>query len=370
MNEQIKPSRIAILSCVNIKHMSLISLYTDILRRHSISFDVVYMDKYGEDEAIECNHKYRFVNKIDRHLPRIVKKMKYWLFKPWASQILKKNKYDFVIVWNDLAIFLFADYLAKHFKGRYCLNVRDNMYYDRPKYAKMYERCFTSSAFNTISSKGFLDFLPKTAKYYPIHSLNLSVLQGMKVHDRLRIKGEKIRIGFVGYVRFFERNRKLLDCFGNDSRYEVHFYGTGANVLKEYAEAQGIRNGVFYDSFPVADTAKYLENIDVMNNLYGNNTLNIRKAISIKLFHSLYSRIPVLVNTDTYVGEVATSLGVGFYVTDFTDKFKDDLFEWYHNIDFAAMEKSCKEFLSFAESENQVFRELVVERICSICQNN
>ena len=357
-------ARVAILSCVNIKHMSLITLYTDILNRERIPFDVIYMDKYGEDEVIECNNKYRFVNKIDRNLPRFIKKIRYYMFKPWACKVMRQNKYDFIIVWNDLAIFLFANFLSKHFKGKYCLNVRDNMYYDKPKYEKMYKRCFSNSSFNTISSKGFLDFLPKGVKYYPINSLNLSVLKGMKVHDRMRTKNEKIRIGFIGYVRFFERNQRLLDCFANDPRYEVHFYGKFADVLKGYAESKGIENGVFHDSFPVADTAKYLENIDIMNNLYGNNTLNIRKAISIKLFHSLYSHIPILVNTDTYIGAEATSIGIGYYVTEFSEQFKEDLYNWYHSIDFAKMSKKCEDYLAFAEKENREFEEVAKEKIC------
>lgn len=356
-------SRVAILSCVNIKHMSLISLYTDILKREDVPFDVIYMDKYGENEEIECNRKYRFVNKINRNLPRFVKKVKYYLFKPWACRIMKKNRYDFIIVWNDLAIFLFADFLRKHFNGKYCLNVRDNMYYDKPKYKKMYERCFMSSSFNTVSSKGYLDILPKNATYYPIHSLNLSVLKGMKVHERMREKGERIRIGFIGYVRYFERNQKLLDCFANDPRYEVHYYGKCADVLKEYAESKTIENAFFHDSFPVSDTAKYLENIDIMNNLYGNSTLNVRKAISIKLFHSMYARIPILVNTDTYVGEVAHSLGIGYYVTEFTDNFKDDLFKWYHNLDFNMIDSCCAEYLEKAMKDNCVFESLVVKHL-------
>lgn len=359
-------ARIAILSCVNIKHMSLISLYTDILKREGIPFDVIYMDKYGEDEEIECNNKYRYVNKVDRKLPRFFKKIKYYMFKPWACKVMRQNKYHFIIVWNDLAIFLFANFLSKHYKGKYCLNVRDNMYYDKPKYEKMYFRCFSNSSFNTISSKGFLDFLPQGVKYYPINSLNLSVLKGMKVHDRMRSKNEKIRIGFIGYVRFFERNQRLLDCFANDSRYEIHFYGKFADVLKEYAASRGIENGVFHDSFPVADTPKYLENIDIMNNLYGNNTLNIRKAISIKLFHSLYARIPILVNMDTYIGSEATSLGIGYYVTEFTDKFKDDLYEWYHSIDFAQLSKRCEDYLLSAEKENNEFENVVMNKVCSL----
>lgn len=53
--------KVAILSAVNIKHMSLISLYTDILKNHEVQVDIIYMDKYGEDEVFDCDNKYRYV---------------------------------------------------------------------------------------------------------------------------------------------------------------------------------------------------------------------------------------------------------------------------------------------------------------------
>jgi hypothetical protein len=240
------------------------------------------------------------------------------------------------------------------------------MYYDKPRYKKMYEKCFMNSSFNTISSRGYLDLLPQGATYYPINSLNLSVLKGMKVHTRMRTKDERIRIGFIGYVRYFERNQELLDCFANDPRFEIHYYGKCADVLKEYAESKAIMNTVFHDSFPVSDTARYLERIDIMNNLYGNDTLNVRKAISIKLFHSMYARIPILVNTDTYVGELATSLGIGYYVTEFSDQFKDDLYQWYHQSDFDKICANCDNYLKKAMIENCEFESLVVNYVVNL----
>src|SRR3712207_8846929 len=50
-----------------------------------------------------------------------------------------------------------------------------------------------------------------------------------------------------------------LLSFANDSRFELHYYGKNADVLKAFAEAEGIHNTVFHDSFPVADTAKRSE---------------------------------------------------------------------------------------------------------------
>jgi hypothetical protein len=356
--------KVAILSSVNIKHMSMITIYTEILKRNNISFDIIYMDKYDEEEEFECRKKYRYVNRINRNWPNAIKRIKYMMFVPYATRILKQNDYDFVIVWNDLAIFMFANFLSKHLKNKYCLNVRDNMYYDKKIFRRMYKKCFTNSAFNTISSKGYLDFLPKDADYIQIHSLNTAILSGMKTRSGLRSMKEPIRIGFIGYVRYFERNQHMLQVFANDNRFEMHYYGKDANVLKKYATTNKITNCVFHDSFPVHETKKYLEKIDIINNLYGNDTLNVQKAISIKFYHALYARIPILVNTNTYVGELANSLGIGFYVTDINSTMKDELFTWYHGLDFQALNNASNNYLEKVLVENKKFESLFEEVVC------
>ena len=355
--------KVCILSAVNIKHMSLITLYTEVMKRHGIEYDIIYMDKYGEDEPFECAHKYRFVNVIEQSLPRPVKAAKYMKFLGYAKKILNREKYDFVIVWNDVAIFMFADYLARKYKGKYCLNVRDNMKYDKKLFQARYAKEFRNAAFCTTSSLGYLTFLPKDIDYVPVHSFNLTALKGMQVHTAIRKEGEPIRIGFVGYVRFFERNKKLLKTFANDPRFELHYYGKKADVLREFAEAEGITNTAFHDSFPVERTAEFMEKVDIINNLYGNETLNLRTAISIKFFHALYARVPILVCENTYVGELAKELGVGFEVPEIDETLPDRLYGWYRELDFAAMEQNCQGHLDKAVEENQKFEELFLSYV-------
>ena len=353
--------KVCILSAVNIKHMSMISIYTDILKREKVDFDIIYMDKYGEDEAFECAHKYRYENVVDADLPRVVKMFKYMMFLPYAISILEKNKYDFVIVWNDVAIFIFADYLSNRYKRKYCLNVRDNMMYDKKFFQKRYRKVFLNSVFNTISSEGYLRFLPKGPQYLPIHSLNLSAIETMQRKCSFVKKGRPIRIGFIGYVRFFDTNKKLLDVFANDERFEVHFYGKKANQLKSYAQENNIKNAVFHDSFPVEDTAMYLEKIDIMNNLYGNDTLNLQTAISIKFYHAVYARIPILVCKNTYIGELAQKLNIGFEVVSIDNEMKENLLVWYQNLDFEKFSETCDRYLDNIKQINDAFQEKMVK---------
>ena len=147
--------KICILSAVNIKHMSLITLYTEFFKEHGIKFDIVYMDKYGEEEEFPAEHIYRYENKVEHSLPRWVKALQYFKFRGYATKILEKNKYDFIIVWNDVAIFMFADYLARKWKGKYCLNVRDYCGEKKKWVFNRFKQVIKKSAFTAISSDGF-----------------------------------------------------------------------------------------------------------------------------------------------------------------------------------------------------------------------
>lgn len=189
----------------------------------------------------------------------------------------------------------------------------------------------------------------------------MSALKGMNIHSNLRQAGESIRIGFIGYVRYFERNKQMLDVFANDERFELHYYGTGADILKKYADENGIKNTVFHDSFPVEDTKKYLEKIDIINNLYGNDSLNVRNAVSIKFFHALYAKIPILVCDNTYVGTLAKDLGMGFEVCEINCSMKENLYDWYTSLNFQNLSSACDRFLQKAMYENEVLEDVFME---------
>lgn len=346
--------KICILSAVNIKHMSMISLYTELLERDGIDYDIVYMDKYGEEENIGAKNKYVYYNPIDPNLPKWKKVLQYWKFRKYAIKTIENNKYDFIIVWNDVAIFMFADYLAKKWKGRYCLNIRDYCRQDNILFKARFKKVIDNAAYNTTSSPGYKIFLPK-AEYIHVHSLNTSVLKELSPRDSLCSTHRPIKIGFVGYVRFYELQKKLLDLFKNDSRFELHFYGSHSEELAEYAKTNNITNTSFYGSFPVSDTVKYLQKIDIINNIYGNNTKSLDYALSIKLYHGVYSRLPILVCPNTYMEEICDIYKIGFTIDEYTNEMKDRLYHWYRSIDFTTFNNSCDKFISKIEKDKELF---------------
>lgn len=51
---------------MNIKHMSLISLYTAELEKQGIDYDIIYVDKYGEIEKTNAKNVFRYEVEIKR----------------------------------------------------------------------------------------------------------------------------------------------------------------------------------------------------------------------------------------------------------------------------------------------------------------
>ena len=48
-------SKICIIGTSNIKHISLISLYTKYFDQHGMAYDIIYLDRYGiEDNGSQC----------------------------------------------------------------------------------------------------------------------------------------------------------------------------------------------------------------------------------------------------------------------------------------------------------------------------
>ena len=346
--------RVCILSAVNIKHMSMISVYTDELIKNGIEFDLIYMDKYGENEPYPAKHIYRYINVVNPHLPKYIRGLKYFKFFGYAKKILENNKYDFIIVWNDVAIFLFGKYLAKKWSGKYCLNIRDYCHQKIHYIYNIFEQAIEASAFTTLSSPGYEDFLPQY-NYVYLNSLNMNVLSKCTERKELVDDSKPIRITFVGYVRFYEINKRLLDIFKNDSRFELHYYGMHSEVLKEYANENGIKNAVFGEGFPVQDTAKYIDKIDIINNLYGHGNMSVDYALSIKLYYGIFCKLPILVEPNTYMEDITTEYGMGFVVNELSDDLNDRIFRWYKSLDFNNMKEKCDDALLNIKQQNALF---------------
>jgi hypothetical protein len=347
--------KICILSIVNVKHMSLISLYTSILDSLGLSYDIIYIDKYSKIEKTNAETVYRYNLKIEKHWSKNEKIFKYLGFRKYAKKILTEKKYDLVIVWGVEASLMFFDYLIQKMKGKYIVNIRDYPLIKKKIVFFILKLIINNSRFTTISSNGFKSFLPEY-NYINIHSLNMSILNEAQKRKGLQETTKKIKICFIGYVRFLEKDKQLMNALKNDERYILQFFGAGSEALESFAQKEKIYNVEFIHSFDVEQTAELLLRADIINNLYGNKDIALDTAISIKYYYAAYLRIPILVYKNTYMEQISKEIG---YVFDeeYND-LGDKLFNWYHSINFERFSEKCDAIINNAEKENELFKKI------------
>lgn len=334
--------------------MTLISMYTNYFDERDIKYDIICVDKYGTYEANNAYKFYAYPLKIKRSWPKLRKVIEYIKFKRYATEIMKRNQYDFVIVWNTYTAILFARFLLKNLKQRYCLNIRDYAQERNPIVFKSVQSVINNAAFTTISSDGYKKFLPR-GKYITVHSLNKSILYDC-IPNKTKRMGGPIRISFIGYVRFFETDKKFMDAFGNDNRFIIQYFGEGSQILEEYAVKKGYKNMKFHRRFEPCETKRFIEETDVINNLYGTNNMALDTAISIKTYYGAYMRLPILVFDNTFMKEVTTKYGFGYVVQNDMKNIAEDFYKWYKTFDFNKLADGCQKFIDDAEKKNELFQ--------------
>lgn len=344
--------KICLLSGVNIKHMSGASPYLKFFKDKNIDYDIIYIDKYLKPEKINAKNIYRFELKIERGWSRGKKLREYYKFRKYAKEILKNNNYDLVIVWGTETAFLFTDYLIRDFKNKYIINIRDYARLNNKFKYFLMKYLVNSSKFTTISSGGFKEFLPRY-NYILMNSVNREIIEKCNVRDKLRNEKEPIRISFIGYVRFYDNDKKLIKALANDERFILQYFGVGSDVLKDFAEKNEIYNIQFLDGFEVEETSKLLDQADIINNLYGYNDVALDTAISIKYHYAINLKLPILVYQNTYMEKI--SKGVSFVFDDNYENLGDRLYGWYRNINFNRFSEVCENKIKYINSENEKF---------------
>lgn len=144
-------------------------------------------------------------------------------FKQQIEKVLRKEQYTHLIVLTTLPGVLIHKILLKQYADKYILDIRDYSYEKYSWYKKIVEKLIASSYFTAISSNGFKRFLPQSDKIITCHNIGSDFPEEKEVVD-LKNK-EKITIGFVGGIRYFEENCKLINIFANNPKYSLAYVG-------------------------------------------------------------------------------------------------------------------------------------------------
>lgn len=339
--------KIAILCTANIKHMTLISLYTERFVAENQDFDIIYIDKYHEVEKYQgANKLFRYELFLKPNWTFTRKLIAYWGFKKYAINVIKNQNYDFIIVWNEFTAFMFEDYLGRHFQNRYCVNIRDENYNHISMIQHRYKRVLEKSCFNTISSDRFRSVFPK-GDYLFIQSYNRELIKDVEKVKEKRVINEPLRLMFIGRMSYPNTIKRAIDAFANDLRFELWLIGEGCDTFESYVKEIRVSNVIIRGAFQPEETKEYLQYADIIFSLNKENDVHSDTLLPIKLYYAIGRNIPILAYKSSYTYEYAKKYGFDIGISDIEfDRIGDIVFKRYSEISQTEIVSGCQKALS------------------------
>lgn len=354
--------KILIIGFAKIKYMPYLNLYLDNIDTSKNDVHILYWNRDLQQEDVShiknvTLHEFKCYQEDDAS--RIGKIGSFLKFRKFAKDLIKKEKFDFLIVLTSVLAVLLSDILSGKYKNRYFFDYRDVTYERLGFYKRLVQRIEANSRLTFVSSDAFRKF------FHPEHQKKIQTTYNF-LTDSLNhrndkalfgTKSEKIRIAFWGLIRHEEINKKLIKRLGNDVRFELHYYGRETETsrnLKKYAEANSIKNVYFYGEYKPEDRYEFVKNTDIIHNIYDDS--NMMYATSNKYCDGAIFRIPQICTKGSYMGEKVEEHGVGCAVNMDSATLADDIYTYYNSIEKNKFKADCEklENIIIEDYENTV----------------
>lgn len=328
--------------------------YIELLDNYNIKYDFItrelhdnVMDKQKKDNniVIYYDSKYSVVGKIVRVLK----------WRRDILRILKDAHYDKLIVLTGYPAIIINDFLRKKYKNKYILDIRDYIpILNNPILMKVLKSTILYSSFTVISSKGFLKWLPTKEKVMPMHNLPNNPIEFRK--EILLATKDVVRIGYLGVINYYKQNVKLIETLKNEPRYSLLYAGIypEENNIKTYCEHNNIESVIFLEKFSNNQKKQLYENIDIINAVYGNDSLVVTTALPNKLYDAILYKKPIMVNKGTYLSEVVEEYQIGFAIDLDYDNLVDVLNQYVKNFNEEIFIEGCRRLLDICLNEDSV----------------
>lgn len=338
-------------------YMPYIERYERILKEFNIEYDIIYFDRDSSGESVKDGNS--FIFKSITTASKIKKILPVFKYRNYIRSIVKENKYDKLIFLTTMPALLIGKDVLKKYKENYIFDYRDYTYEKFNFYRKKVDEIIKNSFITLMSSKGYLDFFKNKEKVLQTH--NISNIEG-KIESAIDLKNkEKIRIGFLGYVRYFDVNSKLINSFKNDPKYILDYYGTVFSDcnLKEFCLKNNINNVYLKGKFNNQDKALIYKEIDIINSIYSLDSPEVKPAIPNRLYDCILFKKPILVSKGTFLSEIVEKYQLGLSLDLNSNNWKEELENYISIFDKEKFEKNCNTFLEKVMEDEKKCDEIV-----------
>lgn len=307
------------------------------------SYDVILWDRRNCIQDVKPNW---FVFKGRTGKGKLTKALPFLRWRHFVCHCLRADCYDRLIVLTTIPAILLYDQLMGKYKRKFLFDIRDYTYEGIPIYKWMVNCLVKASCFTAISSKAFFSFIEPAENIGVTH--NISNLPHAVSTCTLRTgAGRSIVIGFVGGIRYYKENTRLLAELKNNPRYFFKYVGKThpGCELEKFCRIQGIRNVSFSPAYMNGEKPEIYRAIDLINAVYGADSPETRLALPNKLYDCIIFKKPILVSRGTYLAQIVEEYGLGLSIELKEGELAEQIEAYLYRFDQARFMQGCKALL-------------------------
>lgn len=333
---------IGIVCAGQIELSPFVKKYTDVFDRKNIEYEIIHWDRSG-CERPETDKMYTFVESVDRYAKNTSKFMPFMRFSCFAKKIIKRRKYEKLVILTTQTAVMLADLLLTSYRGKYFFDYRDASYEYIKPYSILINKLANSAFGMCISSPGFRECIKTKTPMVIAHNFQNKNYENRCLKCEKKNSGSLV-MGYIGILREYEYLKKLMANFGNDDRFEFVIYGSGDDVERLREHSKKYENVRVMGEYKEEDKRDILTSFDIICYNYPYSFMNY-PAVANKFYDGLIMKKPMFANSATFSGKLIIENGLGISLDEGCLDTADRIYEYYKNFDADEFSESCERFL-------------------------
>ena len=330
--------------------------YENFLIENNIEYRVILwnrdpnktMNLKKNDIVINLNNSKSFIKKL----------ILFFVWKKKITKVLTHHKFDKLIVLSTMPGFLLNRLIIKKFRNKYLFDIRDYTFEKNYLFRSVIGKLIDNSFFTTISSKGFLTWLPESSKIVVNHNITVNNVSEVTEPN---FNGSKIEFAFVGNVRLDKQTKSVLVNLNQSKKYISSFYGRviPTSDTAKFIKDKNIKNVSLHGEFTNDQKGKIYSSVGLINAVYANSNNPKNYGDSTPLPNRVYDcaifKRPIVCSKNTYLEKIVNEYNLGFAINGFDDDVESQFDNYINTFDKELFVKGCNSFLLMALEEEQVF---------------
>lgn len=335
--------KIALVCPSNTLYMPYVENYKLIINELGVDYDIINWDRFNIEEESDLVFR-------DSKVGHKRGLLDYFKYSKFVLNLIKKKKYDKVIIFGIQLVFLLNKFLKKEYENKFIIDIRD--YHKIIKFFSI-KKTIDKSMFTVISSPGFKEWLPKSTKYVINHNTRATGLDETICNV---VNKNSIILSYIGAIRDYDVNIQLIKDLSRSDRVRLEYHGEGVinDKLCMYIESNKIKNVKITGRYPREIEDSLYKSSDIINIIIPVTDINSKTLLTNRLYQAVVFGKPILTNLGSYQADVIKKYNLGL-VIDNIDNVEEKIVEYFSKFDKQTYNFGRELFLEKIIKENEQY---------------